>query len=108
MEYCPCVSVASVVIEAMACGAAVVATMAVGVPEVICSGVNGLLVRPDDYEGMREAVRKLILDPALRARLAHAGERSVKDRFAPEKVLLKVVDIYEELSERTLLRRVVT
>lgn len=87
-----------VLIEAMACGVAVVATNAGGVPEIIVNGVNGLLVSPDDYEAMREAVRTLVLNPEMRVRLAQAGERHVRTTFESEKVLANLVDIYEQLS----------
>ncbi len=63
-------------------GRPVVATAVGDLPEVIQDGVTGLLVEPDDAEGLATAIVKLLKDPALAARLGAAGEKSVDDGWA--------------------------
>lgn len=67
-------------IEFMACGVPVVAA-AVGVNrEIIEDGVNGFLASTEDE--WTDKVGRLIADPALRARLASAGRRTIEERYS--------------------------
>jgi glycosyltransferase involved in cell wall biosynthesis len=59
----------------MLTGAAVVATSVGGVPEVVTSGVNGMLVRAGDEAALAAAIETLARSPELRARLAGARAR---------------------------------
>jgi glycosyltransferase involved in cell wall biosynthesis len=69
-------------IEAMSCGVAVVATTGGALPEVVgVSGETGLLVTPDDPDALAGAIRQLLDDPELRARLGAAGRERVINRF---------------------------
>jgi glycosyltransferase involved in cell wall biosynthesis len=63
-------------------GRPVVATFVGDLPEVIQDDVTGLLVEPDDAEGLANAIVKLLSNPALAARLGAAGEKSVDDAWA--------------------------
>jgi glycosyltransferase involved in cell wall biosynthesis len=47
----------NVVVEALACGVAVVATRVGGIPEIVTDGVNGTLTEPGDPEGFARAIR---------------------------------------------------
>jgi glycogen synthase len=60
-------------IEAMTCDTPVVATGTGGTGEFLADGVNALLHRPGDHEGLAAAVQRLAADPAVRKRLATAG-----------------------------------
>lgn len=67
-------------IEAMASGLPCVSTMHAGIPEVVTSGVTGLLVPENDDEALTHALMKLFQSKELRTRLGtqaalHAGER---------------------------------
>jgi len=69
-------------IEAMSCGVPVVATTGGALPEVVgTSGETGLLVTPDDPEALVSAIRKILDDPALGAKLGAAGRERVINRF---------------------------
>jgi glycosyltransferase involved in cell wall biosynthesis len=61
------------VAEALACGLPVIAGDAGAIPEVTAG--TALLVDPKDVSGIAEAIRRLVLDPALRADLAARGKR---------------------------------
>jgi glycosyltransferase involved in cell wall biosynthesis len=64
-------------VEALAVGTPVVATAVGGVPEVVHDGENGLLVPANDAAALATAVRRVLEDDGLRARLAAAAQPSV-------------------------------
>lgn len=64
-------------VEALSVGTPVVATAVGGVPEVVRDEENGLLVPPGDPEALAAAMRRVLTDDALRARLAAGAKRSV-------------------------------
>jgi len=73
-------------LEAMACGCAVLATDSPGGTSVMVrNGVNGLLVPPGDVEALARGMDRLMTDAAERARL---GERAldVSIRFSIDKI----------------------
>ncbi len=63
------------VVEAMACGLCVVSTGVGGLPYLVEDGVEGLLVKPGDADGMAEAVVRLLEEEGLSARLSAMGRR---------------------------------
>jgi glycosyltransferase involved in cell wall biosynthesis len=71
----------NVLVEAMASGVPVVATRISGIPELIEHEVEGLLVDPDDVEGLANAIRRLLEDPLFASRLARAGREKVERSF---------------------------
>ena len=74
----------NVLMEAQLLGAACVATRVSAIPELVEHEVNGLLVLPRDPAALAAALGRAIADPALRARLAEAGRRTVTARFSFE------------------------
>lgn len=82
-----------VLIQAMACGAPVVATDChAGPAEIIRPGATGLLVPVDDAAALAQAMGSLLADPQLRGRLAEAGREEVVRRFRAA----SVVEAYAE------------
>lgn len=71
----------NVLLEAMICGSAAIATNISGIPELIQDGVNGLLVDEKDEASLADALEKLIADDVLRVKLAHAGTATVLKNF---------------------------
>jgi glycosyltransferase involved in cell wall biosynthesis len=64
-------------IEAQACGTPVVAYDVAGVAEAMVDGSTGFLVPPCDVAGLRDAVRRLADDAALRAAFGEAARAHV-------------------------------
>lgn len=85
-------------LEAMACGAPVVASNIGGIPEVVTHGETGYLLPVGDIEGMAEAGIRILTDPDESQRLSLAGRQEAEDRFSAR----AVVPLYERLYERVL------
>lgn len=67
--------------EAMAMGIPVVSSKLSGIPELVESGVSGILVEPGDAAALSESLEKLAREPELRARLGEAGRAKVLRDF---------------------------
>lgn len=79
-------------LEAMACGLPVVCSNAASLPEVV--GDAALLVSPDDAEALAAAMRRVLDDQALRAKMRARGLERAR-RFTWEKTARRTVKIYE-------------
>jgi len=73
-----------VVLEAMNCRLAIVATAVGGVPEAVVDGQTGLLVEPRDADQLRDAMERMILDSAFREAAGQEGYRRARKVFDPE------------------------
>src|SRR6185312_13259015 len=63
----------NVLLEAQSQRVACVSTAVSGIPELIIDGVTGLLVEPRAPAALADALRRLIVDRALRRTLGNAG-----------------------------------
>ena len=70
-----------VLMEAMAMEVACISTIVNGIPELIESGTQGVLVSPSDVAALAVAMRQLLEQPVLRSRLAAEGRRKVVSHF---------------------------
>lgn len=73
-----------VYLEAGAFGKPVVGTWSGGVPEAVADGVTGTLVPPDEPAAAAVAMRRLLEDTELAARLGMAGAERVRREFSRE------------------------
>jgi len=67
--------VGTVALEAMAAGRPVVASAVGGLADVVVDGATGIVVPPGDAAALRSAIRQLLADPALRARMGGEGRK---------------------------------
>jgi len=86
-----------VLIEAAACGRAVVTSDVAGCNDIVRDGINGLLVPPGDVDALTAALRRLLLDVALRQRLGAGGQRIAAEEFSLEQVVAQTLAVYREL-----------
>ena len=70
-----------VLMEAMAVGLPVVSTRLSGIPELIESGIAGVLVAPEDHDAIAAALEQLVASPALRESFGRAARARVIERF---------------------------
>lgn len=78
------------IVEAMACGAPVIASNRASLPEVV--GDAGLLVGPHDYPAMAEAVVRLSRQSGLRKELVRRGHNRATT-FSWEKAARRTVEV---------------
>jgi glycosyltransferase involved in cell wall biosynthesis len=86
--------------EAGACGVPSVATSVGGVPELVTSGVNGLLVRHACEAELADAIAALARSPALRARLGAEGRATVEHAYSESAYLESLSSLYVEVLQR--------
>jgi glycosyltransferase involved in cell wall biosynthesis len=87
-----------VVLEAMTQARPVVATPVGGIPELVVDGETGVLVPCDDPAPLAEAVRSLLAEPERAARLGAAGRQRVEERFSPEAMCRRVLEVYSDVA----------
>ena len=88
------------VLEAMAMGRAVVATVVGGVPEIVRHGETGLLVPSGDSEALASAVIDLLSEPEQRAQFGRAGRERVLKDFTVEAMMGQLLGAYDSLLVR--------
>jgi glycosyltransferase involved in cell wall biosynthesis len=83
--------------EAAACGRAMIASDVPGCRQIVVHQQTGLLFPVDDAAALADAMQRLACDPQLRARYAAAARKRVVDQFAAEIIGLKTVALYERM-----------
>jgi glycosyltransferase involved in cell wall biosynthesis len=74
--------VPTALLEAMASGLPVIVTDAGSIPEVVCNGVNGIVVPQGDPIALADAIAGLAADPGRRRSLGLAGLTTVREQFS--------------------------
>ncbi len=88
----------NVLLEAMACGMACVATRVSGSEDLVQPGVTGLLVEPGDYRSLAAALLDLLRDPVLVHHYGRAAREVVLERFSLERVMDEYASLYKRLA----------
>ena len=81
----------NVILEALAMELPVVSTRHSGIPEVIESGENGLLVPPEEVVPLADALMQLLDDPDLRMKLGSKGRAIIMASFSVESNVEKLL-----------------
>ncbi len=86
--------------EAMACGCCAVASRTGGNPELVLEEETGLLFKPGDSAELARCLELLLRDALLRARLAGAGARRMREQFTIARSVERMAAIYREVLAR--------
>lgn len=92
------------ILELMAFACPSVSTAVGGIPEVVESGVSGLLVPFGDADALARSLERLIDDAALRSALGLAAQRRARERFGAEVIVPRYIEIYRRLVHTTRTR----
>jgi len=82
-------------IQAMVMGRPVVGAAIGGIPEIVIPGQTGLLTPPRDPHALAQAMRRLMEDAELCARLGRGGRDLVCRRFSLESMAEQVERVYD-------------
>jgi phosphatidylinositol alpha-mannosyltransferase len=85
-----------VLLEAMAAGKPIVASNIEGYAGVLTHGVEGLLVLPNDAEGLADALLQLLHDPDAREAMGERGRQRAPE-YSWERISQRVLSYYERL-----------
>ena len=85
-----------VLLEAMAMEIPVVVTSVGGIPEVISTGVDGILVKPRDSVAAAKAIETVLNDGILKKQLVSNAKEKVHTCFSIEAMTKKYVTIYNK------------
>ncbi len=80
-------------VEASACGLAVVGGRSGGVPDAVRDGETGILVDPDEPAAIAAGINRLLADAALRQRFGAAGRRAVETFYNWDRVVKDLIRI---------------
>lgn len=86
-----------VILEAMACRKAVIASDVGGVPTLIRHGKNGFLAKPRDPKSLEKFIRILFEDANLRKNMGSFGRKLVEKEFTVDKMVDETLKVYESL-----------
>jgi N-acetyl-alpha-D-glucosaminyl L-malate synthase BshA len=84
-------------LEAMACGAPVVASRAGGIPEVVEDGTSGYLFPVGATDDMADAAIRILSDAALAQRLSAGARRIAIERFSATAIVPRYEALYEQV-----------
>ena len=82
--------------EAMSMEIACISTYVAGIPELIASGEDGLLVPPSSIHGLTEAMMSLLTDQDRRRMIASAGRRKVLSSYDLATNIGHLIEVFEQ------------
>jgi glycosyltransferase involved in cell wall biosynthesis len=83
------------ILEAMRAGLPVVATNVGGISEAVRHEATGLLTQRGDITSLRDALARMIAEPALRLALGSAGRSQWEEEFTARTMAARTVEVYQ-------------
>lgn len=87
-------------LEAMACGRACVATRVSGSEDLLSRGERGLLVEPEDRDGLASALWLLLTEPELARHYGQEARQYIEQHYAFNRIMDKQRELYNEILEQ--------
>ncbi len=91
----------SAILEAMAASLPIVATNVGGIPELVKSGENGLLVAPADPDALARALQQMADNPEEAERMGCRGRERMESQFTLERKILETEQLCSRLLQRS-------
>ena len=82
-------------LEAMGAGVPALATNVGGVPDCIRPDTDGMLVPAKNADALRRVIKSWIDEPEKVQRLGKQAQQSMRERFAPEVLVPRIVEVYQ-------------
>lgn len=89
----------TVLLEALACGTPIVSTKISGIPEIVTSGEDGLLVEPEDSESLSREIERLLSSKQLQQKFAQKGRLKAAEKFDLRKNVRQLLQVFSEASQ---------
>lgn len=86
-----------VLLEAAACGRAIITADVPGCREVVRDGDNGLLVPVRNVAALADAMTRLLTNATLRQRMGERGRQRVVGKFSQERIIDQTLAVYRGL-----------
>jgi L-malate glycosyltransferase len=90
------------IVEAMAAGVSVIATMSEGACEIIEDDQTGGLVPVGDVEALASAIGEFLSDAKKRNRLSDNARRAVRERFSLARMLEATEEVYRQVLQHSV------
>lgn len=87
-----------VLIEAAACGRAIITTDVPGCRDAVKDGYNGLLVPPKNTEELINSIKYLIRNPQERVKMAFNNRKIAEERYSILEVVKTHINIYDKIT----------
>lgn len=87
-------------VEAMAAGLPVIASAVGGIPEIVRSEINGLLIPPTNPEALARAINRLLDTPKLVEAMSIAARKTVVDSFTWQQHGEALLNVYRQIIGR--------
>ena len=87
----------NVILEAWAHSRAVLSTQTAGALELIAHGEDAWLVPPQQPQALADGIRQLLVDEALRERLATNGRTKVEKHYSQQHIVNAYLELYQRL-----------
>ena len=88
------------ILESMGYGIPNISTNIAAIPEAILEGHNGFLVEPGNIDGLKENLKKIILNNEIREKLSENAYIMAKDEFSLDAHFKHLYKIYDNLVEK--------
>jgi glycosyltransferase involved in cell wall biosynthesis len=86
-----------VILEALALQKPTVSTAVGGIPEIIENGQNGILIPSGDPGCLKKVLQDLLQKPEKARQIAHAGRKSIAQKYSDKVMVEKTYQVYHEL-----------
>ncbi|MGH7688938.1 MAG: glycosyltransferase family 4 protein [Gemmatimonadaceae bacterium] len=87
-------------LEAMALEVPIVASRVGGIPLMVRDEREALLIEPNDYPSLYQALRRLLAENGMRRRLARSARERFEHNYTAERMAASYIQLYDDVTAR--------